>query len=131
MKINFLIPGKPIPYARPRYSKGHFYDPTQKQKQQVKWDLKSQYSKAPITSAISLNIIFSMPIPNKCSNLKKYKMIAGDMNHIKKPDIDNLAKFILDCLTDIVIKDDCQIVDLTLKKIYSEYPCTIIEAKII
>jgi Holliday junction resolvase RusA-like endonuclease len=41
-----------------------------------------------------------------------------------KPDIDNLAKFYMDCLTGSVIQDDCQVFSLTLNKVYAETECT-------
>jgi Holliday junction resolvase RusA-like endonuclease len=46
--------------------------------------------------------------------------IAGPKSYIKKKDIDNLLKTVLDCLKGIVIEDDCQIVQGTILK--SEMP---------
>ena len=41
---------------------------------------------------------------------------------IKKPDVDNVAKIILDSISGIVYKDDKQIVKLTVSKKYSDIP---------
>ena len=43
-----------------------------------------------------------------------------------KPDIDNLLKFVMDAMNGVFYKDDSQIVDVDIKKQYSNTPCTII-----
>jgi Holliday junction resolvase RusA-like endonuclease len=42
------------------------------------------------------------------------------VHHTKKPDIDNLAKAVSDGLNGIFYKDDSQIVDLRIRKMYCE-----------
>lgn len=42
--------------------------------------------------------------------------------HTKKPDLDNLAKFLKDCLNKMFYKDDKQIVSMKCRKEYSENP---------
>lgn len=49
--------------------------------------------------------------------------------HIKKPDVDNLAKLTIDALTGVFWKDDTQIVDLRAVKDYSSDPMTLIKIK--
>jgi Holliday junction resolvase RusA-like endonuclease len=44
----------------------------------------------------------------------------------KKPDLDNIYKFILDIGNNLIWQDDRQIVQLSGKKIYAKTPCTII-----
>lgn len=44
--------------------------------------------------------------------------------HIKKPDLDNMAKSVLDALNGLAYIDDSQIYSLTLFKTYSEQPRT-------
>lgn len=41
--------------------------------------------------------------------------------HTSKPDVDNCAKFILDCLNGLAWQDDTQITSLQVTKMYSEY----------
>ena len=47
-------------------------------------------------------------------------MLKDNISPIKKPDIDNIAKIILDALNQLAFKDDNQIVKLDIEKIYSE-----------
>lgn len=54
-------------------------------------------------------------------------MLAGIIQHTKKPDTTNLVKFAEDTLKTIVIEDDSQVFRLTASKIYSETPKTVIK----
>lgn len=64
---------------------------------------------------------FVMPIPSSLSNRKQ--MALAGMPHVKKPDLDNLAKLYLDCGTGILWHDDAEIYYLELVKSYGEQPC--------
>jgi Holliday junction resolvase RusA-like endonuclease len=46
----------------------------------------------------------------------------GELRHSKKPDIDNLAKAILDCMRGIIFLDDRQVWAMDISKLYSEHP---------
>lgn len=60
---------------------------------------------------VRLGIVFAMPCP---------KSRAGEIQHIVKPDIDNLAKAVMDALSDAGIwHDDAQVYRLHLSKYYS------------
>ena len=63
-----------------------------------------------------------MPIPKSASKKAKIAMESGVTAHIKKPDIDNMAKTVLDALNGLAYVDDSQIYSLTLYKTYSERP---------
>lgn len=128
--ISLHLHGEPIPLKRPRFcKKGAFtlaYDSQAKLKDGYKWQIRSQYNQDPIGCPVSIIMTFFMPIPKSTSGIRKRQMIHGRIYHIKKPDIDNLQKFIFDCLNGTVLKDDSQIVELKVKKIYSEKPATIL-----
>jgi len=128
--ISLELFGSPVPQQRPRFARqGKFtncYDPLEKIKEGCKWQLKSQYREDPLEIPLSLDIIFFMPIPNSLSSIKKRQMTNGLIGHIKKPDLDNLQKFALDCLNKLVFKDDSQVCEIRAKKIYSNNPRTLI-----
>jgi Holliday junction resolvase RusA-like endonuclease len=48
--------------------------------------------------------------------------LAGSERPTKKPDLDNLAKSVLDALNGVIYQDDSQIVSLHMTKVYSQYP---------
>jgi Holliday junction resolvase RusA-like endonuclease len=125
MKI--IIEGKPIAKKRPRFvRRGKFVTTYSAQKEEeatVKAIIAAQVNKM-LEGAIEVDIIFWMPIPKATTK----KMRATMYYHTKKPDIDNLAKFYMDCMNGIVWNDDAQVVCLTATKYYSEYPNVAIEA---
>ena len=54
---------------------------------------------------------------------KNRKLIEeGKLHPTKKPDLDNVAKIVLDSLNGIAYSDDSQIVKLNVEKHYSENP---------
>lgn len=118
--------GEPQALQRPRFSRGKVFDPQSRVKEGFKWQIKSQYRNLPLASPVSLDITFFMPIPKATSGIKKKQMLNGVCFHMKRPDIDNLQKFILDCLNNLVIQDDAQVVEIRTRKIYSDKPGTLI-----
>jgi Holliday junction resolvase RusA-like endonuclease len=63
-------------------------------------------------SGFVVDLVFILPRPKSLP--KKV------VEHIKKPDIDNLCKAVLDAMSGIIYKDDSQVTKLTAQKIYGE-----------
>lgn len=61
-------------------------------------------------------------IPKSISKKKREMMLDGQIRPTSKPDIDNSVKSILDGLNKVAFEDDSQIVELSVKKYYSETP---------
>lgn len=72
-----------------------------------------------------MRLTFFMPIPVSWSKAKKEAATKGDVLPTTKPDIDNLAKCVLDALNGIAYRDDNQVVRLEVSKFYGE-PATLI-----
>lgn len=62
------------------------------------------------------------PVPASWSKAKRARALAGVEWHTSKPDIDNVAKAVLDACNGVVFRDDSQIVILTATKEFSETP---------
>lgn len=62
-----------------------------------------------------------MAIPKSRPKKWKAAAVSGEIRPTKKPDLDNFAK-ILDALNLVVWEDDSQIVEMNIKKFYSENP---------
>jgi len=132
--IRIEIPGKPIAKARPRFcrvGKGvKTYDV--QTTESGKWMLlaKEQIHDTPSEEPISLICYFYMPRPlshyGTGKNRNKLKP-ASPINHITKPDLDNLVKFVKDCLNGIAWRDDSQVIELSAIKMYDRNPRTIVE----
>lgn len=126
MKI-FEIPGKPIAWKRARRCGNRYFDIQSKDKERLK-DIISIAGKAIYSHDIALKVEigFFMPIPKSWSKGKRLKAENENTPHISRPDLDNLAKFVLDSLNGVVWTDDAQIYNLCARKVYSPNPRTVI-----
>ena len=126
--FQLTIPGNPIPQKRPKFSsRGKFvqvYNPGKKDQDVIKILLKQIWEHEPISDPVELDITFYMPIPKGTSKIKYKEMVSDQINHVKKPDVDNLLKTVLDCMNDIVFEDDRQVHKITANKRYGETPRT-------
>lgn len=126
MKI--VIEGNPVPKGRPRFAKrGKFistYTPTKTREYE---DLIRMAGKDAMNGLnqflvpLTVHMDCYMQIPKSTSKKLRQKMLDGEIQHTKKPDLDNMAKC-ADALNGIVWNDDSQIVRLVLTKQYSDYP---------
>lgn len=125
----FNIKGVPIAWKRPgRNNKtGIIYDQQKTEKEQLRWYLWSKYKEDPICGPIEVNFSFYMPMPKNSSGPRKKDMLYGVLHHITCPDIDNLCKFYLDVMNNLIYVDDRQICKLTSEKLYATEPYTLIQ----
>lgn len=126
------IDGNPIPWK----SHGGFgkrsFNPRNGEREKIQWQIRAQYNQiSPLTGPIRCSYTYFMPIPKTISNIRRLQMLNGLMHPIKRPDIDNLNKFLSDTLIGLIIEDDSQIVSLTATKIYGERPKTVIKLEAI
>lgn len=70
---------------------------------------------------------FYYPIPKSFSKDKKELARSGQLRPVVKPDIDNVAKGIMDALNGVAYKDDNQVVGLMTNKFYADEPMIIIK----
>ena len=127
MQIEFIIEGKAKPKQSFRYTrKGIKYTP--KDVKQYAQDIQRTFSaKYPVwlpsflyQKPLRAKIEVYKLIPKSFSKTLKMRAITGELRPLTKPDCDNISKNILDALNGIVYPDDRQIVELLVKKYYSE-----------
>ena len=112
----------PIAQKRHRTGKWGMYDPSSSDKEDVMILIRSKnklefLGEGPLKASFK----FLFPIPMSLSKKKK-DLLAGEP-HIKRPDIDNCLKFYIDTMQDMgLFKDDSQICELNVIKIYSSIP---------
>ena len=125
----FEIEGVPIPQKQTKFIKatGIAYNPSRKDVEQVKWQIKPYAPQAPLEGAIEMHLTFYMPIPKSVSRAVHMQMLNGVILHVKKPDFDNLAYLITNALKQIVYRDDSQVTDCIIRKRYGERPRTVIK----
>lgn len=123
--IAIEIEGIPVPWrAHAGYGR-RAYNPRAGEKEFYQFHIKRQYlHNNPIDIAVSILAYYCLPIPQSISKKERENILAGRVKHIKRPDIDNLNKFLNDCIKGIVIKDDSQVVEMKSHKVYGEKPKT-------
>jgi len=115
--IKFRIVGVPAAKGRPRVCMRGRYPVVFNPRKTSEWEKFARLQSIPyrpkeiFTTALRFVMIFLLPRPK---NLPK-----KHTKHIKRPDLDNLIKAILDALQGVFYKDDSQIVTVIASKIYS------------
>lgn len=125
MIYEFEVPGKITGKGRPRVNTqtAIAYTPTKTKEYEelVKQYFILKYRRInPLEGRIRVEIKAYFSIPKNASKKQKEEMLKNNISPIKKPDIDNIAKIILDALNKLAFKDDNQIIKLDIEKIYSE-----------
>lgn len=139
MTIHFIIQGKPIAKARARFRRyGKTYDPQEAEKERWQWEVKHQLNEQGlftgslklIMGPISLKAFFIMPLPKNTPKKTIKSIQEGKIIwHTKKPDKDNLIKWVQDCLNKFLWKDDGQVCLTVEMKYYGLKPRTEIEIR--
>jgi len=103
------------------------YDPSKKDKGKFKKSVELVIedfvflTDFPTTKAVAIQMEFHLPRPKSHFRTGRfYQELKEDAPiYPRKPDIDNLAKFVLDALNDYIWKDDSQVTTLFLRKVYA------------
>ena len=114
-EINFFIEMQPVPKARARVTRtGHAYTPkrTLDAEKFIRIFAERFAPREKITGPIVLMLQFCM---------KQQKKNQSGLYHIKRPDLDNLTKTVMDALSDFW-HDDAQVAELRCVKKYRNLP---------
>ena len=138
--IHFKIEGRGVPQGRPRAVRMgagvRMYDPPKSKayKQMVSARVRS-YMKIngiqTITEPLAIHLNFYFTPPKSYSKKRIRAIEAKEELFTKKPDLDNLAKSILDSCNNLLFKDDSQIVGLTIGKHYGHEDYVDVKVQII
>ena len=132
MEYKLTIQGTPVAKGRPRLGRYGTYTPkkTQEYEEYIKACWIAEFGRiCPIDKPLAVKLVFYMPIPKSATKRARNEITQGILKHTKKPDLDNMAKAVLDALNRLAYKDDSQIYSLTLYKTYDDTPCIIVTIK--
>ena len=123
MIYEFEIPGMITGKGRPRVNTttAIAYTPakTKEYEELVKQYFIIKYRRInPLEGRIKINITAYFSVPKNTSKKQEENMLNNAISPTKKPDIDNIAKIILDALNKLAFKDDNQITKLEIEKKY-------------
>ena len=121
--IAFTISGTSVPKARPRTTKrgnkATMYTPdsTKNFENYVKLVASQHAPEELLTTALEIRLDFFFHRPKSLAKKIRY--------HTKKPDVDNLAKSVLDALEGIIYVNDAQVISLIVTKDYGVPLCRV------
>lgn len=127
-KIEFTIPGPPKGKDRPQFNRqtGTVFTPTPtkhyEQAVQSAYMGAGRMYMAEKDQPMAIYVTAFFEIPSSDTKKKKERKLLGFLKPVKKPDVDNILKVVMDGLNGIAYPDDKQIVDARVKKRYSSEP---------
>ncbi len=127
--IYFRIPGKAVGKGRPRFTKnGHTFTPdsTRDYEDLIRAMYRVKYKGKPTEEPVSVTInVYTAPAKSLSKKKRAELQLKSPM---KKPDLDNVAKIVLDALNKVAWVDDTQVVSLKVRRMWSneEYVCVTI-----
>jgi len=77
---------------------------------------------APFEGAVRVAVLAVLPVPRSMSAKRRAECLRGERHPVKRPDLDGYLKVALDCANLIVFRDDSQVVDLDVRKVYGDRP---------
>jgi Holliday junction resolvase RusA-like endonuclease len=118
--IHFFAAGVPVPKGSMKaFVRGKRAIVTHDNAKVVPWASLVSYTarqhvSAPLSGPIEAQLVFALPRPKSLP--KRHHAPT------RKPDVDKLARLVLDALTGIAWQDDAQVVSLTCAKQYANVP---------
>ena len=127
MIYEFEMIGDPVGKARPRMNTrtGRAYTPTKTKN--YEYEIRRCFiMKYPnfvsFEGRVRVTITAYFQIPKSTSKKKETEMLKNNISPVKKPDIDNIIKIVLDAMNKFAFKDDTQVTELSVSKLYNETP---------
>lgn len=128
MQIHFQVEGDPKGKGRPRFSTFGKFTRVYTDKQTLDYEsliksfaMEAMGSTDPLETAVSVFLYVRLAVPQSYSKKRTEACLSGLEKPCKKPDIDNIAKTYLDGMNGVIFKDDTQVIDLHVKKVYSAF----------
>jgi len=131
--IDIFVPGKPAGKKSPKFRRvGKFVstyaDPeTVSREAEVRFYAATAYQngetvRPPYVGAVHIRIEATFPIPTSFSKKKHEAALKHELLPIVTPDCSNICKLVEDAIKGVVIKDDNQVVNITISKRYGTNP---------
>jgi Holliday junction resolvase RusA-like endonuclease len=124
--LTFKVDGDPVGKQRARYAKrGNFVqtytpDKTRNYESSIKEAaIQAMGSNEILETPVNLYLYIRAPIPKSLPKKRIEACLNGLEKPIKKPDASNVLKSVEDAMNGVVYKDDSQIVNIHVTKVYS------------
>ena len=124
--VTFKLDADPVGKQRARYARrGNFvqtYTPDKTRNYEAllkEAAIEAMGSSEPLETPVSLYLYIRVPIPKSFSKKKVQDCLNGSEQPMKKPDSSNVLKSVEDAMNGVVYKDDCQIINHHITRVYS------------
>ena len=124
--VTFKVDVDPVGKQRARYARrGNFvqtYTPDKTRNYEAllkEAAIEAMGSSEPLETPVSLYLYIRVPIPKSFSKKKVQDCLNGSEQPMKKPDSSNVLKSVEDAMNGVVYKDDCQIINHHMTRVYS------------
>ena len=127
--VTFKVDGVPVPKGRARYVRrgNHISTYTPEKTRNYETLIKDAARQAmggsePLETPVSLYLYIRVPIPASATKKRLQAIADGSEKPIKKPDASNILKSVEDGMNGVVYKDDSQIINIHVTKVFSSEP---------
>jgi Holliday junction resolvase RusA-like endonuclease len=127
--VTFKLDADPVGKQRARYARrGNFvqtYTPDKTRNYEAlirDAAIEAMGASEPLETPVSLYLYIRVPIPKSCTKKRLEAISNGSEKPIKKPDSSNILKSVEDAMNGVVYKDDCQIINHHMTRVYSSLP---------
>ena len=124
--LTFKVDGDPVGKQRARYAKRGNYvqtytpDKTRNYEALIKEAaIQAMGSNEILETPVNLYLYIRAPIPKSLPKKRLEACLNGSEKPIKKPDASNVLKSVEDAMNGVIYKDDSQIVNIHVTKVYS------------
>lgn len=128
LAVHFTVEGAPVGKGRPRFSKRGGFVRTYTDAKTLAFEARVRQAcqevmagSQPMAVPVSLRIEAWMPMPKSWSKKRRQEALEG-LVAPGKPDLDNIAKAVMDAVNGVLYDDDKQVCALRVAKCYGLAP---------
>ena len=128
-QITVWVEGEPRGKGRPRFGRTYSGTPctytdgrTRAEEERIRLLSMASRPPVPLVGPLYLVVVARMPVPQSFSATRRAQALQGRLHPTGRPDVDNVAKLVLDALNGLYWRDDAQIVEMAASKAYGLTP---------
>ena len=128
MKTTFVVPGRPVPKARPRVTRYGTYTPpaTRDYEESVRRAWRAAGAVAfPADTPVRITVAAHFALPGRPSR-RLVASMSGKPHTRHRGDLDNIVKSVMDALNGCAYPDDCAVSFIAASKSWAETSCTVV-----
>jgi Holliday junction resolvase RusA-like endonuclease len=124
--VTIILHGEPVAWARTRLGpRGVPFNPIKQRNNAATLRMAAQEAmagRALFDCAVRIDVSAEFGIPASWSKRKQAAAAVGEIRPAKRPDLSNVIKQLEDAFNGVVFRDDCLIVEMSARKLFSGSP---------